>query len=283
MAQIREIRKRIRSVSNTKKVTHAMELVAAAKMRKSQMAALASRPYEVTLKEILARLQKHPHVSHPLLKENKAPKQMVFIITSDRGLVGGLNVNLFREIIKADLKDALLVTVGTKAKNFAAKTGHEVMASFGPEEVPFLDLARSLSKIAAQAFLNKEVSKVSVFYPRFQSTVNQMPTYLQLLPINLAEAVGEEFQTKNSQNLLFEPNLTKILTAILPHHLLTSIYQILLDAKASEHSAQMIAMKNATDAANDLIDDLTLTYNQARQEAITKELLDIVTAQRAFE
>jgi len=284
MAQIREIKKRIRSVSNTKKVTHAMELVAAAKMRKSQIAALASRPYEMTLKEVLRELEKNPNVSHPLLKINEAQKEMVILVTSDRGLVGGLNVNLFREITKADLKDAKFVTVGTKAKNFAAKTGHDVIASFGSEEISHLELARSLSKIAVTSFLNKEVNKVSVFYSRFQSTVTQVPTFIQLLPINLEKAAGEEAPAqKDSQNMLFEPNLNKILASILPHHLLTTIFQILLDSKASEHSAQMIAMKNATDAANDLIDDLTLTYNQARQEAITKELLDIVTAQRAFQ
>lgn len=284
MATIRDIRKRIRSVTNTKKVTHAMELVAAAKMRKSQMAALASRPYEITLKEVLAEIEKNPQVSHPLLKKNDAETELIIMVTSDRGLVGGLNVNLFREALKVDIKNVKFLTVGTKAKNFAAKFGKEIIASFGSEEIPFLELARTLSKMALLSYLNKEVGKVSVIYPKFESTVSQVPTMVQVLPINLHKAVEQETKIQTApENILFEPNLKRILTSILPHHLLTTIYQILLDAKASEHSAQMIAMKNATDAANDLIDDLTLTYNQARQEAITKELLDIVTAQRAFQ
>ena len=262
-----------------------MELVAAAKMRKSQQAALASRPYELTLKEVLAQLEKNPQAFHPLLKKNDAEAELVIMVTSDRGLVGGLNVNLFREAIKLDIKKVKFLTVGTKAKNFAAKFGKEIIASFGSEEIPFLELARTLSKMALLSYLNKEVGRVLVIYPKFESTVSQVPTIVQVLPINLHKEAESESHPRGvySDNLLFEPNLRQILTSILPHHLLTTIYRILLDAKASEHSAQMVAMKNATDAAGDLIDDLTLTYNQARQEAITKELLDIVTAQRAFE
>ncbi len=284
MGQIREIKKRIKSVTNTKKVTHAMELVAAAKMRKSQQAALTSRPYEISLREILVELEKNPQVSHPLLERCEAENELVILVTSDRGLAGGLNVNLFRELVKADFKKPKFITVGTKAKNFASKTNQEIIASFGSEDIPNLDLARTLAKMAIEAYLNKEFFKILVLYSRFESTVNQVPTLIQVLPINWSQITeNNQKQKKTAENLLFEPGITEIIESILPHHLLTTIYQILLDSKASEHSARMIAMKNATDAADDLIDDLTLTYNQARQEAITKELLDIVTAQRAFE
>lgn len=282
MAQLREIRKRIKSVESTRKVTHAMELVAAAKMRKSQHAALSARPYSINLHEILGKIQKNSRIAHALLRGNDAPKEMMIVITSDRGLAGGLNINIFREILKEEPKNTTFVTVGAKARQFAGKMNYDLLASFGSEEIPYLDLARQLSKIATKAYLNKEVSKVSLIYPHFESTVNQTPRQIQLLPISPIEEIENNAKTAQGE-FLFEPTIKEIISVILPHHILTEIYQTLLEAKASEHSARMVAMKNATDAAGDLIDDLTLNYNQARQEAITKELLDIVTAQRAFQ
>lgn len=282
MAQLREIKKRIKSVESTKKVTHAMELVAAAKMRKSQMAALSARPYSTNLHSILHKIQSQSKVAHRLLAGNNAQKEMIILVTSDRGLAGGLNINIFREILKSESKNSLYVAVGKKAIQFSSKMNFDLVASFGSEEVSHLDLARRLAKIASSTFLIKEVSKVTITYPHFESTVNQVPKSVQILPIK-PELDNEEVQNQIAQDLLFEPTTQEIVDVILPHHVLTAIYQALLEAKASEHSARMVAMKNATDAAGDLIDDLTLTYNQARQEAITTELLDIVTAQRAFE
>lgn len=310
MAQIREIKKRIKSIENTKKVTHAMELVAAAKMRKAQTAALSGRPYTVTLNQIIDEVrQKTDETTHTLLKKKQAQGQIIILVASDRGLAGGLNINLFREIIhlrgeksshlggENRNSDIQFITVGKKATNFAARSGAEIIASFTSEEKSPLELARILAKMATDAFIKSETNKVSLLYPHFESTTNQVPMWVQILPIEfengdqsahlrgetrrgLAHLGGED---KAADILLFEPNVRKILNGILPHHVLTRIYQILLEAKASEHSARMVAMKNATDAAGDLIEDLTLTYNQARQEAITKELLDIVTAQKAFE
>ncbi|OGD93621.1 ATP synthase F1 subunit gamma [Candidatus Curtissbacteria bacterium RIFCSPLOWO2_02_FULL_42_37] len=281
MAQIREIRRRIKSIQSTQKVTHAMELVAAAKMRKSQFAALASRTYSTNLTEILEVIRVHPNASHPLLSKNESAARYIILIGSDRGLAGGLNINLFREILRSEVKDATYITVGKKATGFAAKTNSPILASFQSEEKAPLDLARTLTKITIEGFLKGEVGEVSLLYPHFEATIKQTPKWVRLLPIELAL---EETNGKGSNgNLLFEPTADEILEAILPHYVLTSIYQILLETKASEHSARMVAMKNATDAAGDLIDDLTLAFNQARQEAITKELLDIVTAQSALE
>lgn len=279
MAQIREIKERIKSIESTKKVTHAMELVSAAKMRKSQQAALSARPYSATLHGILSRIKAMQEIFHPFLVQGYLEKEYLILITSDRGLAGGLNINLFREVLKIDLKNIVFITVGKKALNFATRTGCEILASFGSEEVPFLELARRLTKISIDGFLKGEIGKVSLLYPHFESTIKQTPKWKQVLPLRFET---EEEASKNG-NLLFEPSAEEILDSILPHHILTHIYQVLLEAKASEHSARMVAMKNATDAADDLVDDLTLTFNQARQEAITKELLDIVTAQRAFE
>ena len=282
MAQIREIRKRIKSIENTKKVTHAMELVSAAKMRKAQVWALSGRPYSTSLNEIITEVREKTDKMHTMLKPKSAPKQLIIVVASDRGLAGGLNINLFREIIAKEIKDATYITIGKKATNFAVKTGAEFIASFESEEKSPLEIARSISKLARDLFTSSQVNKVSILYPHFVNTTNQIPKWVQILPIEFEDQRPTDLPTYRSTDLLFEPDIDKILNNILPHYILTRIYQVLLEAKASEHSARMVAMKNATDAASDLVEDLTLTYNQARQEAITKELLDIVTAQKGL-
>lgn len=281
MSNIKDIGKRIKSVKNTQKVTHAMELVSAAKMRKSQALALAGRPYNQSLHEILSSVQAASGQSaHKLLKTNKSQNELLIIVTSDRGLAGGINLNIFREILRSELKNIKYITVGKKAQDFAVKTKGDLIASYMSEEVPFLALARILTKTVIESFVKGEFSKISLIYPHFDSTIKQTPRFIQLLPI--APQENESSQVVSSE-FLFEPNPDSILESILTHHVLIQIYQVLVEAKASEFSARMVAMKNATDAAEDLVDDLTLTYNQARQESITKELLDIVTAQKAFE
>ena len=261
-----------------------MELVAAAKMRKSQESALSSRPYTITLNQIITELRPKPHERrHQLLTPTDAPSPLIILITSDRGLVGGLNLNVIREAVKNQYQNVKFVIVGKKGLNFAAKTRADILASFLSDEQPILNLARTLTRLAIGSFVTKEVNSVFVIYPDFVSTIKQIPTIIKLLPIEFAIDEQPVTRYQAPDTILFEPSPDRILEHILPHHVLTRIYQALLEAKASEHSARMVAMKNATDAASDLVDDLTLTYNQARQEAITKELLDIVTAQSAFE
>lgn len=283
MATLRDIKKRIKSISSTAKVTHAMELVAATKMRKSQEKALLSRPYTNTLAQVIGYLKPETHEKrHLLLTPGRGDTQLVLLLTTDRGLVGGLNLNVIRQTRESELKNIKFIVVGKKGTSMAAKTGSDIIASFGSDEQPFLDLARSLTKLTIDSFRTGEAQNVFIVYPDFQSTIKQVPTITKILPIDLDEAiVGGE--ATSDQELLFEPSADYIVGKILPHHILTRIYQALLEAKASEHSARMVAMKNATDAANDLASDLTLTYNQARQEAVTRELLDIITAQAAFE
>lgn len=285
MATLREINRRRKSITNTAKVTHAMELVAAAKMRRSQEQALLSRPYTSTLSQVIHYLAPETHERrHTLLTKGSGETQLVILLTTDRGLVGGLNLNLFRQIAQSDLKDIKFITVGKKGSSMAAKTGKDIIASFNSDEQPILDLSRSLTKLAVDSFKTGEAQNVFLVYPDFQSTIKQIPTITKILPIDLTELEqSESLEPNNTPEPLFEPSPDYILEKILPHHILTKIYQALLEAKASEHSARMVAMKNATDAANDLVTDLTLTYNQARQEAITKELLDIITAQSAFQ
>lgn len=287
MATLKDIKKRIKSVNNTSKVTHAMELVAAAKMRKSQEKTLSSRPYTNTLHQMIIELKPETHKKlHALLKTPKDGPQLIIVVTSDRGLVGGLNLNLMREVNKLlnENKDSKLITIGKKGLSFVSKTGTDVIASFETEEFSEIDLARTVSKLVIKAFIEKKVSSVWAIYPDFISIVKQTPRVSRLLPIKFSdeEKLPETQNVQAVPTMLFEPTADKILETILPHHVLTELYQIILETKASEHSARMVAMKNATDAANDLTSDLTLTYNQARQAAITTELLDIVTAQSAF-
>lgn len=286
MAQIREIRKRIGSIKNTQKVTHAMELVAAAKMRKAQARALASRPYSIHLNEILEHVRNNTKLEDKLFSESDSPNQLIILVTTDRGLTGGLNINLFREILALDIKNSVYITVGKKGLSFAARTKGEILASFESEEKPHIELSKIITKLAVDNFINGNVSRVSLLYPHFESAIKQPPRWVQILPIDPSKLFGDESQKENTDGykdtVIFEPSASQILKKILPHYVSTQIYQVLVEATASEHSARMVAMKNATDAAGDLIDDLTLTFNQARQEAITKELLDITTAQRAF-
>lgn len=287
MANLKDIKKRIKSVNNTSKVTHAMELVAAAKMRKSQEKTLASRPYTSTLHQMIVELKPQTRKKlHRLLKTPKEGPQLVILFTPDRGLVGGLNLNLMREAGKmvTDYKGTQFITIGKKGLSSVSKLNAEIIASFESEELSEIDLARTISKLVTKAFINQEVASVWAIYPDFISVVKQTPKVVRLLPIKFSEEekLPETQYTESDPAMLFEPTADTILETILPHHVLTDIYQIILETKASEHSARMVAMKNATDAANDLTSSLTLTYNQARQEAITTELLDIVTAQSAF-
>jgi len=285
MAQIKDITKRIKSIKNTQKVTHAMELVAAAKMRKAQVRALASRPYSIHLNEILAHVQNNTKLEDKLFSESDSPNQLIILVTTDRGLAGGININLFREILAQNFKNPIYITVGKKGLSFAVRTKSEILASFESEEKPQIELSKIITKLAIDNFINGNVSRVSLLYPHYESAVKQPPRWVQILPIDPSKLFADGSQKENTDGykdtVLFEPTASQILEEILPHYLNTQIYQVLVETTASEHSARMVAMKNATDAAGDLIDDLTLTFNQARQEAVTKELLDITTAQRA--
>lgn len=264
-----------------------MELISAAKMRKAQDQALSSRPYTITLNEVLAeiRAKTQSKIQNPLLETKEAQSQLLILLTTDRGFVGGLNFNIFREISKLSGQSFKYVVVGKKGTDFAGKTGQDLIASFQSEQMAPLELARVICKIAIDSYIKSEVSAVKLIYSDFKSTVKQVPTIKQILPIEFTMEQNQETKEAIStpDEPIFEPSAQKILENVLPHYILTEVYQAILEGKASEHSARMVAMKNATDAAGDLVDDLTLTYNQARQEAITKELLDIVTAQSAFQ
>ncbi len=289
MANTRELRRRIKSVKNTAQITKAMQMVAATKMRRAQNQAINGRPYSFNLSSSLKRLLPLVELgSHSLLQSNDSKKASVIVLSTDKSLCGSLNTNLFRMITNSDLisSDNDFITVGKKARNFIARMGKNLVADFENLDVVTFRLATQLSKLIMDAFLKEEIGQAFITYPRFGSALRQEPTKMKLLPVrveDIMEYVKEEVKQEVSGEYLFEPDPNKLLDYILVHHIQIKIYQSLLETKASEHSARMMAMQNATDNALELVDDLNLTYNQTRQSAITRELLEITTAQAAME
>jgi F-type H+-transporting ATPase subunit gamma len=291
MPSTRDIRRRIKSVKNTAQITKAMQMVAAAKMRKAQQAALLGRPYAELMNAILAEAA--PRIAafqHPLMETRDVKKRAVVLVSSDRGLCGGLNSNLFREVGKLDKNATVFITAGRKASQFIARTKRQLAAEFTYKDAPAFAEARAVSKFAQELFLKGEVDSVDVVYTHFVSTLVQQPKSIPLLPVGKIKAVTvgvnapeQELQSAGprTDTFEFEPDEKTVLGDLLPHCLNFQMHQIMFEAKASEQSARMVAMKNATDNAQQLIKDLTLEYNKLRQANITKELLEITTAQMA--
>ncbi|HEX3856424.1 MAG TPA: ATP synthase F1 subunit gamma [Verrucomicrobiae bacterium] len=292
MPSTRDIRRRIKSVKNTAQITKAMQMVAAAKMRKAQQAALVGRPYADLMNAILA--EAGPRIAsfeHPLMENREVKKRAIIVVSSDRGLCGGLNGNLFREIGKLDKGNTtVFITAGRKASQFIARTKRQLAAEFTYKDTPTFAEARAISKFAQDLFLKNEADAVDILYTKFVSTLVQQPKTIPFLPVGKIQAVTAGVNAPQSElqsagvrtdSFEFEPDEKSVLSELLPHSLNFQMHQILLEAKASEQSARMVAMKNATDNAKQLIKDLTLEYNKLRQANITKELLEITTAQMA--
>src|SRR5882757_760314 len=291
MPSTRDIRRRIKSVKNTAQITKAMQMVAAAKMRRAQQAALVGRPYAQLLNEIMAEAAANMSgFSHPLMEARPVAKRAVILVSTDRGLCGGLNSNLFREAAKLDKDTTVSVAAGKKASQFVARTKRNLKAEFSYKDTPQFTEARAISKFARDLFLSGEVDAVDILYPRFINTLTQQPQTVQFLPLGKLTAVTaginaekQELAEHNTPEVFeFEPDEETVLGALLPHTLNFQMHQILLETKSSEQSARMVAMKNATDNAKQIIKDLTLEYNKLRQANITKELLEITTAQMAL-
>lgn len=292
MPSTRDIRRRIKSVKNTAQITRAMQMVAAAKMRRAQQAAISGRPYANLMNRVICEVSAHiGDFTHPFLEPGKGTKRCVILVSSDKGLCGALNTNLFREAIKFDPQTTVFISAGKKASQFLTRTKRQLIAEFHYKDTPQFSEARAISRFAQNLFLEGEVERIDILFTNFISTINQKPQLLEFLPIGKITAVSSDFEgeemekefEKSGFEFLFEPSAEQVLGAMLPHYLNFRIYHVLLEAKASEHSARMIAMKNATDNATELIKELTLKYNKMRQYAITKELLEISTAQMAME
>src|SRR5213078_1848122 len=289
MANTKEIRRRIKSIRNTAQITKAMQMVAASKMRRAQQHALAGRPYAALMNKVLVSLQKRTDPTlHPLLQIREIRKELVLIISTDKGLAGALNTNLFREAANFDQSKTAFVVTGKKARQFVARTKRELLADFELKDSPSFVETKAISKFCTEKFLNREVDKVSVLYTHFINTINQRPVVQTLLPISSFDLPQKQEGSDTNQSAdpmigyIFEPNAETVLDVMLPYYLQYQVFQMILDARASEHSARMVAMKNATDNANEFIKDLTLEYNKMRQASITTELLEIATAQMAL-
>jgi F-type H+-transporting ATPase subunit gamma len=290
MPSTRDIRRRIKSVKNTAQITKAMQMVAAAKMRKAQQAALVGRPYAQLLNVMMAEAASGTvGFSHELMEARPVNKRAVIVVSTDRGLCGGLNSNVFREAAKLDKNTTVFVAAGKKAAQFLARTRRTLAAEFTYKDTPQFAEARAISKAVQKMFLDGEVDAVDILYPRFVNTLTQTPTTVPFLPIGKLTATtagigakAEELAQHDTTDVYeFEPDEKTVLGELLPHSLNFKLHQILLETKASEQSARMVAMKNATDNAKQIIKDLTLEYNKLRQANITKELLEITTAQMA--
>ncbi|MCX6956910.1 MAG: ATP synthase F1 subunit gamma [Verrucomicrobia bacterium] len=294
MASTRDIRRRIKSVKNTRQITKAMELVAASKMKKAQAAALAGRPYAELMAQMLGALATRVEESlHPFLAKREVRTRGIILITSDKGLCGPLNSNVLK--IVTDIKTpAKYAVIGRKGSQFIARTSRELLADFpANDRTSFADI-KVVAEFMVKQFLDGVVDTVEVIWPRFRNTLVQVPTVMPLLPLTSLHDVIADLRSdaglaaaphaapKAAENqMLFEPDAASVLDALLPLYLNREVYQHALDAKASEHSARMVAMKTAKDNATKLLGELTLEYNKARQAGITQEILEIAAAQYA--
>jgi len=292
MANTRDMRRRIKSIKNTAQITKAMEMVAASKMRKAQQTALAGRPCADLLNRMCASVSRRVEADdHPLLTQRPVKKELVLVISTDKGLCGALNTNLLREVLKTDEASTCYVTAGRKGRQFIERSRRQLLADFETKDhVKFLD-SKLISKFTIEKFLNGEVDKVSVAYTKFVNTAVQHPIIQPILPIvemakKLDASIGDRDTGQEVEDVkdddveyVFEPSADAVLEALLPQYVHFQVYHMFLESRASEHSSRMVAMKNATDNAKQIIKDLTLEYNKVRQASITNELLEITTAQ----
>jgi len=279
MASVRQIRRRVRSVTSIAKVTKAMELVAGSKMRRSQTRALQARPYADKMLEILGDLAKQQgddETRHPFLTVRPVQNVLVLFLNTNRGLAGGLPSNMNRRAASFGLEQEAPVrfaAVGAKGRDFIVRARQPLIADFSMPEYPNLIDTLPVTRVVLDEYESERVDRVYLLYPRFVNTAVQVPTVKQILPI---EPQDIEDRTVEDVDYIYEPGPQEVFGELLPRYIEMTIYEAILESEASELSARMVAMRNATEAANEMIETLTLIYNKARQEQITKELLDIV-------
>jgi len=287
MPTIREIRRRIRSVTNTAKITRAMEMVAASKMRRAQINALAGRPYADKMRQMLADLaesieSQRLEAPHPLLERRPVQRVAFVLVSTDRGLCGGLNANLNRyaagfALEKKDV-DVKAIAVGRKGRDFLLRVGVPVIAEFtNMGDYPSFDDIRPIARLLMDEYTSGGVDGVYLIFPLFVNTMVQRPEVRQVLPIEVPRGASS-----GSLQYIYEPSPTEVFEELLPRYVQRQVYEVILEKSASEQSARMVAMRSATDAAKEMVQDLTLTYNKVRQDSITKELLDIAGGAEAL-
>lgn len=291
MPSTRDIRRRIKSVKNTAQITKAMQLVAAAKMKKAQDQASNGRAYAEMLNKVLVNLKEQAEEGvHPFFTEGKGGKTLVLLIASDKGLCGALNTNLFKKLVSSEIPaDADYITIGKKSVQVINRLRRHLLADFPIKDPAKFVEVRAVGRFIQEKFRSGDYKKVLVIFNNFINTVTVVPTVEQLLPVNPVTLGGKrdfapEIETATaSTEYTFEPSAAVVFETVLPQYVNNTIYQMVLESRASEHSSRMVAMKNATDNAKQMIKDLSLEYNKLRQAAITNELLEITTAKMALE
>ena len=285
MASVRQIARRIRSVENTAKITKAMSMIAASKLRRTQDAATQGRSYADSMSEMVSNVMsqaRDDELSQPLAEPREVTNVGLVLITPDRGLTGGLNSNVLRAVgdfVGLQSVPVKVVALGKKGIDYARRSGLELIGELsGISDRPTSSDTSPISKSIIDGFINGHVDSIHVAYAQFVNTTMQRPTVIQLAPV-----VTPEISNVDNQGYIFEPNANEVLTELLPRYIETLIHHAVLEASASEQSARMVAMNQATDNANEMVDDLTLLMNKLRQETITKELLDIVGGVAAIE
>lgn len=293
MPSTRDIRRRIKSVKNTAQITKAMQLVAAAKMKKAQDQANQGRAYAELMNQILVALKESAEEgAHPYFSEGKGDKTLVLVITTDKGLCGALNTNLLKKLINTDLGGAAdFVTIGRKGSQALARLRKNLVADFPIKDPAKFQEIRVVGNFIQEQFKSGAYRRVLVAFNNFVNTVTIVPSIEQLLPVNPVtlggkrdyEEVHKDVDPSTLPDYSFEPNAAQVFATVLPQYVNNTLFQMVLESRASEHSSRMVAMKNATDNAKQLLKDLTLEYNKVRQAAITNELLEITTAKMALE
>lgn len=289
MANLNLIRRRIKSARNISQITKAMEMVSASKMKKAQDQALASRPFADKLTTVIDNIASlNLDYTHPLSVVRKDVKNVALItVNTNKGLCGSLNVNIFREIsnwantLPSDASLSL-ITLGKKAKKSVPSRDSNLLAKYDDiSENPTFEEVRAIATMVMDGYLKEDFDQVFVVYPKFISTLTSETTFKQLLPLQSLDL--EEGEDEEIAQYLIEPQAKNLLDYLVPYFIEMNLYQTVLEARASEHSARMVAMKNASDNAKELIHNLTLDYNQARQNKVTSELLDVTSARKALE
>jgi len=292
MPSTRDIRRRIKSVKNTAQITKAMQLVAAAKMKKAQDQASHGRAYAEMLNKVLVNLKEHAEEGiHPFFAEGQGDKTLVLLIASDKGLCGALNTNLFKKLITTKIEGEVeYVTIGRKAVQALNRLRRTLLADFPIKDPAKFAEVRAVSRFIQEKYRTGEYKKVLVVFNNFINTVTVLPSVEQLLPVNPVTLggkrdFGHEIAPPAAASLeyKFEPSAEVVFATVLPQYVNDTVFQMVLESRASEHSSRMVAMKNATDNAKQMIKDLSLEYNKLRQAAITNELLEITTAKMALE
>jgi F-type H+-transporting ATPase subunit gamma len=282
----RDLRRRIKSIRGTSQITRAMQMVAASKMRKAQQAAISTAPFA----RLLYRIQRSAigragGFEHPLMEVRPVRKRAVILVAADKGLCGALNTNVFRVASQYPIESTVFITAGRKAAQFVARTRRQLIAEFPYGDTPRFPEARAIAAFARDLFLKGDIDQVMIATTKFINTLTQEPVAMEYLPIGAIKglkvpgAESEELLAADTAETVFEPSPESVLSYLVDHYLNIYVYYILLNAKASEQSARMVSMKNATDSAETLIKELSLEYNKLRQGNITKELLEIAGGQ----